>query len=262
MLDETSVKKTIIIFLSIALSCFVCGFIYYKTVEENASRHVQNYLTEAKKLFQAIPIWHKKIQTEEDLKIGIITDTHVHPNRIDRNDKSENAPRYLNEKHVKPIRNFVSQMQVFQPDFVVHLGDVIEGTGDSDTVGIMGLQLVEAELSKAGVPIYWAVGNHDLRSVTKEQFKETLSLESLDQMFDVGDYRFIILDANYSKENTPRSPEGGGYIRGNLHPDTIEWFKKQLETDKKVFVFIHHGVFPYQAYGDDGAKKTSIEDNI
>lgn len=245
-------KKMIISLGVIATVIFVGAFVFYKTNEANNHRRTQNNLIEAKEIYDAIPIWHqaKKIKTNQDIKIGIITDTHVHPNRIDKTNKADDAPRYLNEKYTKVLNNFVLQMHEFQPEFIVHLGDVIEGTNDEDHVGIMGIQLVKKELERANVPLYWAVGNHDLRSVTKEQFKETLALDAINQVFDIGDYRFVILDANYNKQDLPRSPQGNSFIRGKIPPQEIMWLKKQLETDKHVFVFMHHGVFQDDTPGD------------
>jgi len=251
-------KKSIIIIVTIAVIVFVGGFVFYKTIEVNDNRRTQNNLTEVKRIYDAIPIWHKKLQTGQDIKIGVITDTHVHPNRIDKTNKSDDAPRYLNEKYIKVLDNFAEQMFEFQPEFIVHLGDVIEGTNDEDFVGMQGLQLVEEEMKKINKPLHWVIGNHDLRSVTREQFKEALNLESINQTFDVDDYRFIILDANYNIDNLPRSPERNSYIRGNIPPQQIKWFKKQLETDKRVFVFMHHGVFGSDTPGDlkdDGKAK-------
>jgi len=251
-------KNIIITSIIISSIVFVGGLIFYKTSEVNYDRSMQNNLLEAKKIYDAIPIWHKKIRIQQDIKIGIITDTHVHPNRIDKTNKSDDAPRYLNDKYIKVLDNFASQMDTFQPEFIVHLGDVIEGTNDEDFVGMQGLELVEKEMQKINVPLYWVIGNHDLRSVTREQFKKTLDLESINQTFDVGDYRFIILDANYNANNLPRSPEGNVYIRGQVPPREIAWFKKQLETDKRVFVFMHHGVFQSNIPGDlkdDGVAK-------
>lgn len=224
----------------------VCGLVFfaykiYKIVEYNN-----------------LPIWEKKIHTEQDIKIGIITDTHVHPNRINRQNKKDEAPRYLNEKNVKPIRNFVKQMKKFQPEFIVHLGDVIEGTNDEDYVGIKGVKLVKKELDKVEVPIHWVIGNHDLRSLTKEQFKEVLQLENVNQAFDVGDYRFIVLDANYNEKNQPRAPGSNTFIPGNIPPEIMQWFELQLQTDKKVFVFIHQAVFTHPTKGDEHRTKRSI----
>ena len=251
-------KKIIISMVVIAMIFFVGGMAFFITSKKSSDENTKKNLAEAKKLYESIPIWHKKIKTNQETKIGIITDTHVHPNRIDRTNKSKDAPRYLNEKYTQPLNRFVSQMQQFRPEFIVHLGDVIEGTDDEDFVGMMGLQLVKEELDKAGVPIYWVIGNHDLRSVTKEQFKKVYTLDSLDQVIDFDDYRFIVLDANYNSENLPRTPEANRYIPGKLPPQTLEWFKKQLETDKRVFVFVHQGTFLDGSQGDEGRTKQSI----
>ena len=243
-------KKMIAYVSIIAVGVFVGGFIFFNSLRVTSNKQTQENLAQAKKIYDAIPIWHKKIQTQQDLKIGIITDTHVHPTRVNRTDKRDDAPRQLKNKDVTPIRNFVADMRVFQPEFTVHLGDVIEGTGDEDFVGMKGLELVKEEIEKTTFPAYWVIGNHDLRSVTREQFKKSLNLESINQSFDAGDYRFIILDANYNKHDLPRSPKGNSYIRGNIPQQQIEWFKKQLETNKRVFVFMHHGVFQNDTPGD------------
>jgi 3',5'-cyclic AMP phosphodiesterase CpdA len=258
--------KKFIIVVSIIVGFFVIvgvsGYAYFTTIEKKAESQIQVNLLRAKKIYDAIPIWHKKIHTQQDLKVGIITDTHVRPIRINKSDKSENAPRQLKDKDVVPIRHFVEDMKVFQPNFVVHLGDVIEGTGDPENIGIMGIRLVEEELEKSEAPVHWVVGNHDLRSLTKEQFRQTLNLDSLTQTFDIGDYRFIILDANYNPANLSRSPGQNSYIRGHLPPDQLKWIKKQLATDKQTFIFMHHGAFLDNSSGDyNEEKKTYSQKN-
>lgn len=251
-------KKVNIIIVVVGLLIFGLGQGYYVTITKNSERKIRQNLQEAKRIYESIPIWHKKIKTDQILKVGLITDTHVHPKRINRQDERDEAPRYLSEKYISPLNNFVSQMEKFKPEAIVHLGDVIEGTNDEDFVGIKGIKLVKKEIDRVKVPIYWVIGNHDLRSVTKAQFRETLNLESLDQVIDVGDYRFVILDTNYNIENLPRSPEGNRYIPGKMPPQTIEWLKKHLETNKRVFVFVHHGVFADPSQGDENRTKQSM----
>jgi len=242
-IKKSGMKKIIIGILILGIIILVSFFGYkiYKIIEYNN-----------------LPIWEKKIQTEQDIKIGIITDTHVHAKRINRQNESTEAPRYLSEKNVKPIRNFVKQMKKFQPKFIIHLGDVIEGTNDKDFVGIKGLELVKKELIKVGVPVYWVLGNHDLRSVNRNQFKEALGIEKLNQVFDIGDYRFIILDANYDEQDRPHSPGENTFIPGKITPETMKWFEQQLQTDKQVFVFIHQGVFTHLVKSDEHCTKQSI----
>jgi 3',5'-cyclic AMP phosphodiesterase CpdA len=251
-------KKTISICVAGMAVLWGGLFAFYMWHVYTDHAHTQQNLAEAQRISDAIPSWHKKITTNQQIKIGMITDTHVHPSRINRGDERPNAPREIGAKDKKIIDQFVQKMGAFQPEFVVHLGDVIEGTKDSDLVGMQGLQLVSKELQKTNTPVYWAIGNHDLRSVTKEQFRDTLGMSTLDQVFDAGDYRFIILDASYNFEDLPTAPGVNSYIPGKLPPQTLAWFKKQLETDKRVFVFIHQGTFLQNIPGDPETAENEI----
>ncbi len=195
-----------------------------------------------------IPLYERKVQTDQVIKIGLITDTQVHPNRINRTDRRPDAPRHLGSiRDARPLKLFVERMKEFQPQMIIHGGDIIEGTGDSDIVGMMGLSLVETELKSIGVPVYWVLGNHELRSVTKEQFRTTLSITPMfreaDQVIDVGDYRFILLDANYYPDGRVVEPGGKRHIPGYLHPETLAWLRTQLDTDRRVIVIMHQGAF-------------------
>ncbi len=197
---------------------------------------------------QFIPLWERKVQTQQVLKLGLLTDTHVHPNRIDKTKKIKGAPRYLgSRKDAHPLELFNEQMKNFQPDAIIHAGDVIEGTNDPDDVGMMGLDLVQKELEKSGVPVHWVVGNHDLRSVNKQQFREILEIEGdrdgVDRVVDYGDYRIITLDANYYRDGAVVEPGGTRHIPGYLHPETLAWLEGYLDTDRRVYIFMHQGAF-------------------
>lgn len=194
------------------------------------------------RLLKAKPIWERKIESKKAVKIGIMTDNHIRPTRINKNDQRVDAPRLIRGEYLETFSNFNRQMSVFGPDFIVHLGDSIEGTDDPDYVGLSGIKLAEKELLKNKVPIFWVLGNHELRSITKEQFKEALSLKSLDYVRDLGDYRFIFLDGNYNPENKEGDFAGDDYVPGFLHPKTLIWLKEQLKTDKRVIVFMHQSV--------------------
>ncbi len=198
-----------------------------------------NYSNNTEKAFQAygqIPLWHKKIKTKQTIKVGLITDTHL------------NLPPQMNFEtatNIQPgITKFVKTIQGFQPDFIVHLGDIIEGTRCPAWLGEKQIKLIQKELNQVNVPTYWVIGNHDLRSVSTEQFKKIFSLNSLNYVINQGDYRFIFLDGNYNPQGLHRQPKKNKYIRGYLPPTTIEWLKKQLNTRQRVFIFMHQGLFP------------------
>ncbi len=234
-------KFTLLVIVILSVGCaglfLVGGFFYFQRLTDIANNQTTNNLQHAKQVYADMPIWHKKIQTEEDLKVGILTDTHVRAS--------------LSYKQLRPIRSFVADMQEFQPEFVINLGDVIDGSRETSAQGIYELKAVKKLLETTNVPVHWVIGNHDLRAVTKEQFKEALDLDSLDQSFDIGDYRFIILDANYLRDGTPRSPLiERRYIPGFLPDKTLDWLKNQLATDKRTFVFMHQGGFESKSVGD------------
>ncbi len=188
---------------------------------------------------EAAPIWERKVKNPAELKIGLITDTHFRPTRINRTDKSSESKRILKPDDQKILKNFIQQMNFFSPDLIVHLGDVIEGTGDPDYIGLSGLELVKGELEKNGAPVFWVVGNHDLRSVSKEQFRTALEIESLEYVKDWGDYRFVFLDGNFNPQNEENNFIGEGYLPGFLHPESLNWLIDQLKTDKRVIIFMH-----------------------
>jgi len=188
---------------------------------------------------KAKPIWERKVNLSQEIRIGAITDTHIRPTRINKEDDGESAQRIIKPEYLKVFKNFNGQMNSFQPDFIVHLGDLIEGTGDPDYVGLSGINLVKKELLKNNVPIFWVVGNHDLRSVSKDQFREVLGMDSLSYVRDWDGYRFIFLDANFNPNNRENDFIGEGYLPGFIHPEDMNWLEERLKTNKRVFVFMH-----------------------
>ena len=209
--------------------------------------------------FFLLPVVYKASNDHaQPLKIGLITDTHVRPKRVNRSDATLDADRYLTAKDLAPIEAFVEQMKEFQPDVIIHLGDVIEGTGDPEHLGELGLRMVKWQLEQVGVPILWILGNHELRSVSKEQFKETLEIDYLDGVFDIGDYRLIVLDANHRKpdETAPDTDEKPS--SGFLPDETLTWLEGQLETAKATFVFSHYAILGEVHTGEKGRPRLSL----
>jgi Icc protein len=214
------------------------GWWYFKKYNNDNYEHIGFFPTMTLK-----PAWERKIKTNQEIKFGIITDTHVHAKRIHRENKRDDAPRYLKESLLKPLNEFVFDMVKFQPEFVVHLGDVIEGTKASNFAGMAGIRLVREQLEKIGVPVWWVLGNHDMRALTKDEFKKTLDLNSVNQVIDRGDYRFIIIDGNFKPTGEHTYP-GNGYIPGFLPDKIFEWLEPKLQTDKQVVVFMHFSAIP------------------
>ena len=243
------VKKGFIIsFVSITVFVVLAfvGKWYFNKYDTEDYEHIGFFPTTKLK-----PVWERKIKTNQTLKIGFITDTHVHAKRINRENKADDAPRYLPPKAMTPLIEFQESMVRFKPEFVAHLGDVIEGTNDADFVGIAGVKLVRDELEKIGVPVWFVLGNHDVRSVVKKQFKEALGIDSLNKVIDAGDYRFIILDGNFKPTGEDTYPKHG-YTQGYLPDKVLQWLEPRLQTNKQVVILLHFAAWPPQLIGTSG----------
>lgn len=186
----------------------------------------------------ALPAWERKKDVQgETLRIGMITDTHL-------SSKADGAGRALPNKTSETLEHFRENMSVFDPAFIMHLGDLIDGTDVPNAIGRQETRLIAEAFSKIQKPVYWALGNHDLRSVTRAQFQEDLGIDYTNTFFDQGPYRFIILDANFDAEGLPHTPISTDYIKGLLPADTLAWLAGALDTDQHVYVFMHHSAIP------------------
>jgi len=186
------------------------------------------------------------------LKIGFITDLHV-GSHIDASGK-----RVLEKHFVDRINYFVKRMNnSFVPNFILVNGDVIEGTQRTSAVGSQELGLVKDLFDQTSLKTYWTVGNHDLRAVNKSTWKSSLGINYLSTSFDVGNYKIIILDSNFTEKGNEIFP-GRKYDRGSMPKKQIEFLKKELKnTEKKPIVFSHH---PLLSHDDIDTKKELLKD--
>lgn len=188
-------------------------------------------------------VWDVKQPIVQPLKMGIITDTQIHPSRVYKWQDGASAQRYIKPRYGDAIDAFVVQMNDFKPDVIVVPGDIIEGTDDEDYVGIAGLQLVQQKLEQIGVPVIWAVGNHELRSVTKQQYMDALGIDYLNGAFEFGEHKIIVIDGNFYPDDSDVAPGGSRYIRGHVDATGVAFLEQELQTDLSTIVFIHQPPF-------------------
>lgn len=170
-----------------------------------------------------------------ELKFGLITDVHA------RSNSNGSGQRILKDFFLDGLNHFIGHMNTkFRPNFVVSNGDLIEGTDRSSDVGKKELALIKNILDRTPAPKYWIVGNHELRSVTKSQWKKSLGIDYLRKAFEVGDYRIVILDSNFTAEDKDVDPDNF-YTRGKVSEEELDWLDEELsKSDKKTIVFMHH----------------------
>jgi 3',5'-cyclic AMP phosphodiesterase CpdA len=147
-----------------------------------------------------------------------------------------------------------------RPDFIVL-------TGDSVRAGKMyQYRILLDRISQADIPMIFIPGNHDLQG---EGYKSFMHLFGpLNFHFDVGNYRFIIINSNERVLFDFREPfislpsrNGNRPIRKGIASEQIDHLKDLIAPDKKHFIFLHvppRGVWRHHAFHLNAAKFTRL----
>jgi len=90
------------------------------------------------------------------------------------------------------------------------------------------------------------LGNHDMDKCDKDFAMKFWGMKSRYGAYDVGAYRFVILDLNhFRKEGKLYSYANGNYFTDNAvcnyaDPEQLEWLGKELRQSKKPVILISH----------------------
>lgn len=174
-----------------------------------------------------------------ELRISFITDIHARSNKID----GVRSNRKIKDSYLDVMKNFYRiESEEFGPDAVINGGDVIEGTGRDSVVGTGELRSIRKFFENFPAPKFWVVGNHDLRAVNKQQWKESLEIDYLFKAFDLKGYRIIILDSNFVNVDEKVDVEPGrGFTQGKISQVQLKWLEVELQkNDQETLIFVHH----------------------
>jgi len=160
--------------------------------------------------------------SEHPLKIGLITDIHLGPDRETR--RGTQAERLIGA--------FLEDMRQFAPAFIVDLGDrIMEVDGPTDR---QHTRLVRDLLGRGGVPVHHLIGNHDVAHLAKRDLLGLLDLPAPYRTVDAGPYRCLFLDST-----DPVVGEYGGHISDGQ----LAWLQAELSASAQpVLVFCHHAL--------------------
>lgn len=145
---------------------------------------------------------------------------------------------------------------VFQPDIVIGGGDYVESSGVKPERAKEQLALVDKVFRKLTAPRLYALGNHDMRVLTKAEVREILGIEENHAIRDIGDWRIVVLDTNFNKsDGSDRNAKA--YATGFVSEGELGWLREALRTDRPVMVFSHHS--PVASPNVNGVFAMSIE---
>ncbi len=186
----------------------------------------------------------KKLENHKKAcQFAIITDSHI---RLPSGDDEGGYP----SNHYATARNryVVERLNAFNPDFVIHLGDVVHPipalSTHEEAVALAGD--VYADLN---VPLYVLPGNHDIGDKHNAWMPAPVVDETSHQVFkrhwgplyrsfDYQDCHFVLLDTPVMNSNLAREHEQRQWLEDDLG--------KNRAAGRRLFVFTHYPLFLYE----------------
>jgi predicted phosphodiesterase len=175
---------------------------------------------------------------DPELLFGIVADPHFA-------DADPKGSRYYRESKPK-LAECVSLMNRLKVDFLVELGD-LKDQGDppreADTLAY--LTTIERVLAHFKGPRYHVLGNHDLDSISKQQFLDRVENTSVDRgssffSFDARGAHFVVLDACFTADGSPYDHGNYNWKDANIPAAQCDWLARDLAaTDRPTMVFVH-----------------------
>ncbi len=178
------------------------------------------------------------IDGKEKLTFGIVTDAHYA-------DTDPKGSRHYRESLVK-MTEFVNLMNDKKVDFIIELGDFKDqGKPVLEESTLKYLDAIEKVYGQFNGPRYHVLGNHDVDSISKEQFfarveNTGIAKESSYYSFDLKGIHFVVLDANYVADGSDYDHGNFDWTDANIPPKQLNWFKKDLASSTRpVIIFVH-----------------------
>ena len=179
--------------------------------------------------YKTIPIETKNQSSL--LKIGFLTDWEYGTRRQLGAKLTRKAP-------VEMAKSVLYLNQEFHPDLVIGGGDYIESSAVKPESAKEQLKEINEVFSLVQAPRLYALGNHDLRSLTKAEVREVLGIQEDHEVKDIGDWRIVVLDTNFTADGQHRFAQN--YVLGSVSPEELNWLRESLATNRPVLVFSHH----------------------
>ncbi len=155
---------------------------------------------------------------------------------------------------IKVLQRAVYEINQLNPDFVIHIGDMVQGyTRDKDQ-WLKELKEFKDTMDKLSVPWYPVAGNHDVFSPFRDpedRTYENLYQQYFGPLFYSYDYKnchFVIM---YTDEAMTSSPV--------ISMEQINWLRSDLENKSNIFIFMHKPIWNYEKSNWDKFHQTIKE---
>lgn len=175
---------------------------------------------------------------QHPVRFGIVTDLHY-------SRREPYGTRYFPQTMDK-LKEAIKVFNQSNLDFVIELGDL----KDQDNVPqreqtITYLDEIEKEFQTFQGPVYHVLGNHDMDSISKDDFlQHTSNHGDADKKtyysFTFNGLKFIVLDANHNLDGAPYDKGNFDWTKAFIPKEQVMWLQGELkEKNKPIIIFIH-----------------------
>lgn len=185
------------------------------------------------------------------LRFGILSDVHYA-------DREPADGRFYPQSELK-LKEGIDQMNRDKVDFIIELGDFKDQDAvPTEAQTLKYLETIEHIFQQFDGPTYHVLGNHDMDSISKQQFLNHVVNTGISDSesyysFDQKGFHFIVLDGNFTQEGTAYDHGNFSWDDAYIPDSQINWLKLDLKaTQGPAIVFIH------QMLDDSKNKKQSI----
>ncbi|MHC4167932.1 MAG: metallophosphoesterase [Planctomycetota bacterium] len=171
-------------------------------------------------------------------RFGMVTDCHYA-------DADAAGTRFYRESLDK-LGECVELMNAEKVDFLIELGDFKDqGKPAVERETLSYLEVVEKVFRQFDGPRYHVLGNHDLDSISKEQFLARVENTSIARgrsyySFDANRLHCVVLDPNYRTDGADYDHGNFDWTDANIPPAELTWLVQDLAaTSGPAIVFTH-----------------------
>lgn len=139
------------------------------------------------------------------------------------------------------LEQLLNRVKEEKTEFIVSLGDLCLPTEEN--------RCITEKLKCAGVPVYFAIGNHDIEHAKKQEVLNFYELEKDYYSFTRGNVKFIILNSCYMEKNgIQRIYHKKDYDKHRdkypiIPEKELDWLKTEMQDENMNYViFSHHSL--------------------
>jgi len=169
---------------------------------------------------------------------GLITDVHFA-------DRPPRGTRYYNQSKQK----LLEALHVFNKSnlhFIIQLGDYKDEDDRPEKSRTLAyLDEIETAMRQYNGPVYHVLGNHDMDSISKQDFLAHTQNHGAAKgknyySFVFNRLKFIVLDANYNTDGSDYDSGNFDWTSAQIPESQIQWLKTELAGGSDpVIVFVH-----------------------